>query len=128
MSNVESLQDNVNPNWRNSLREYLETVPTNKRAEFAQRCGTTKGYLELLRYGKACNIELAIALHRETDGKVSMQDMYPTLDWDYLRSVMYAEGAQVNSEAVKDILHKAIDNIKTIPLVASGKLRSKASA
>lgn len=123
-------QDTPNPKWRESLRQFMKGIPTKDRAAFAERCGTTKGYLELVRYGgKACNIELAIALHRESNGKVPMQEMYPDLDWDYLRSVMTAENVQVDADAIKQILHDAIDKIPLIPVTrAQGKVRSRSAS
>lgn len=109
----------ANPKWRNSLRTYLQAMPMSKRDAFAKSVGTTIGHLNGIVYGKHCNIEIAIGLHKETNGEVSMEDMYPSLDWDFIRSVMIAQDVSVDSEAIKQYLHSAIDNISVIPVERS---------
>lgn len=128
--NTDQQEGAANPKWRISLREFLKEIPTREREDFAKRCGTTKSYLELLRYDKSCNIELAVALHRESNGRVPMQEMYPDLDWDYIRSVISADGVQVDAGAIKQVLHDAIDKISVIPLTAAatGKARAKGAS
>lgn len=105
-----------NRKWRSSLRTYLQAIPMDKRASFAESVGTTIGHLNGIVYGKYCNIEIAVALHKETNGEVSMEEMYPDLDWDYVRSVMIAQDVSVDADAIKQYLHSAIDSITVIPV------------
>jgi DNA-binding transcriptional regulator YdaS (Cro superfamily) len=125
-----------NPRWRNSLREYLHAIPVTERQEFANRCGTTIGHLNQVAYGKYCNIEVAVAVHRETSGTVSMQDMYPSLDWDYVRQVLASKNISFDAkatreslhnsvdgmaDAVKEALHKSIEDLPLLPMVKQNK-------
>ncbi len=82
--------------------EYLNGLPVVDQASFAQRCGTTVGYLrKAVSVGQRLNAELCINIERESSGKVTCEAIRPDVDWQYLRSSAPANQAQgaINSEA-----------------------------
>ena len=62
------------------LKTYLSTMTPAEREGFAQRCGTTRGHLQNVAYGKTCAPALATALEIQSGGKVTRKDMRPD-DW-----------------------------------------------
>src|SRR5262245_40488271 len=55
------------------------------REAFAKRVGTTLPYLVHLAWGfRQASTELAIKIERASHGLVSLEDMRPDLDWEYL--------------------------------------------
>jgi DNA-binding transcriptional regulator YdaS (Cro superfamily) len=68
------------------LRTYLKTLTREEQGAFAQRCGTTLGYLR-----KAMSIKtklgesIVIAMERESAGAVTVEGLRPDVDWAYIR-------------------------------------------
>jgi DNA-binding transcriptional regulator YdaS (Cro superfamily) len=73
------------------LREYLKSLGPAEQAEYAERCGTTIGYLrKALCTEPKLGESLAIALDRESNGAVPCEKLRPDVDWAYLRRVVFA--------------------------------------
>jgi DNA-binding transcriptional regulator YdaS (Cro superfamily) len=54
----------------------------------AARCGIHYGHLRNIMYGyRVPSVELAIAIERETGRKVRADQVCPTADWAYIRSM-----------------------------------------
>lgn len=69
-----------------TLRAYLKSLSPAERAAFAVRCGTTVGYLRKAVYvGNRLGGDLAVAIDRESRGKVRCEDLRPDIDWTYVR-------------------------------------------
>ncbi len=69
-----------------ALREYLNSLDPGEQASYAERCGTSIGYLrKALSVKPQLGESLAIALDRESGGKVSVESIRPDVDWAYLR-------------------------------------------
>ena len=70
-----------------SLADYLNSLPNKEAKEqFAKKCGSTLGYLRLVvNKFRFCSATLAIALDRESHGKVSCDELCPNADFEYLR-------------------------------------------
>lgn len=70
------------------LKPYLRTLPDKAAREaFASRCGTTLTYLRFVAYkAKKASAELAIAIERESGGKVRADEVRPDLSWDVIRA------------------------------------------
>lgn len=71
-----------------TFRDYwLSMKPGVAREEFALRCGSTVGYLNLVSSGNAKPGEkLAINIERETGGTVPVEQMRPDVDWAVIRA------------------------------------------
>lgn len=70
-----------------TLLEYIKQLESKAGLDaLASRCGTSVGQLKQVAYGhRRANASLAIALDRETDGKVPCEVTRPDVDWGYLR-------------------------------------------
>jgi DNA-binding transcriptional regulator YdaS (Cro superfamily) len=69
-----------------SLRTYLNSLDRDSQEEYARRCETSVGYLRKALSTKERIAEsTAIALDRESDGAVPVEDVRPDVDWSYLR-------------------------------------------
>lgn len=70
------------------LKEYLEgLVGASARESFAERVGTSWGYLQHVASGRRkASGALAIAIERETNGDVPCEETCPDGDWGYIRS------------------------------------------
>lgn len=69
------------------LKTYIREMAKEARPDFAQRCGTSLGFLRLVAYGaKPCSPELAVAIDRESGGAVPYRQLCPEpkMDWTYL--------------------------------------------
>lgn len=74
------------------LRTYLNTLNPPDQAGFAQRCGTTVGYLrKALSIGQKLGEGLCINIDRESAGVVPCEDLRPDVDWAYLRATNCAK-------------------------------------
>jgi hypothetical protein len=63
------------------LKTYLKPMTDAERDAFAKRCETSLGHLKNVMYGqKSCATDLAVHIHRETDGAVPRWVMRPH-DW-----------------------------------------------
>ncbi|MBF7693448.1 hypothetical protein I2F29_08570 [Acinetobacter sp. FNA3] len=58
----------------------------HERESFANRCGTSLGYLKAIMYGnRKCNPILAINIDRESEGNISCDNLCPEADFEYVR-------------------------------------------
>ena len=65
---------------------YLNGLKKDDRAAYAAACDTTEGYLrKAISKGQSLGAELCILLERESNRKVSCEDLRPDVDWAYLR-------------------------------------------
>ena len=63
------------------LLEYLNSLPVAEQASFAQRCGTTVGYLrKAVSVGQLLKVVVCVSIERETRGLVTRQHLRPD-DW-----------------------------------------------
>jgi hypothetical protein len=63
------------------LRLHLNSLPPSEQTAFAERCGTTIGYLrKALSTGAVLRPELMVAIERESGGIVHRWSMRPN-DW-----------------------------------------------
>lgn len=69
------------------LKSYLESLSTEEREKFAERCGTTAGHLRNVSYGyRNCAESLAINVERESGRKVRCETLRPDVDWQFVRN------------------------------------------
>lgn len=61
------------------LKTYLSPMTTEAREAFATRCGTTRGHIQNVMYGKTCAPALAVAIERESAGAVTRKELRD--DW-----------------------------------------------
>ncbi len=68
------------------LLDYLNHLPVPEQQAFAQRCGTSVGYLrKAVSAGARLDGRTCIAIERESGRKVTCEDLRPDADWAYLR-------------------------------------------
>lgn len=68
------------------LLEHLNSLPVAEQAAFAQRCGTTVGYLrKAASVGQRLKAEVCINIERESGRAVTCEELRPDIDWAYLR-------------------------------------------
>lgn len=68
------------------LRKFLRAMPPIERTAFADRCGTTIGYLrKAVSVQSKMGVELCIAIERESRGVIVCEDLRPDVDWQFLR-------------------------------------------
>lgn len=61
--------------------EYLNSLPVAEQSSFAQRCGTTVGYLrKAVSVGQLLKAVVCVSIERETNGQVTRKDLRPD-DW-----------------------------------------------
>lgn len=76
------------------LLSYLNSLAPIAQRDFAQRCGTTIGYLrKAISVGQRLGESLCINIDRETGGAVRCEDLAPSVDWAYLRRSPYQAAA-----------------------------------
>lgn len=79
-----------------TLRTYLNGLSVDDQAAFANRCGSTVGYLrKALSVKSQLGINLCIEIERESGGAVRCEDLRPDIDWGYLRTSRAPEPAEV---------------------------------
>lgn len=78
------------------LRTYLRSIPGPARKAFAARCGTSHAHLRNIAYGKTCGEALAIAIDRESGGRVTVEELRPDVDWAYLRGTARPSAPQAS--------------------------------
>lgn len=70
-----------------TLKEYFQSLDAVAREDFAKRCETTVDYLVQLCYGnRRPKVELAVRIARESDNKVTCEELLPAVDWEFLRN------------------------------------------
>jgi DNA-binding transcriptional regulator YdaS (Cro superfamily) len=62
------------------LKAYLSPMTKDEREAFAKRCGSSRGHLQNICYGKKCAAELAAAIERESK-VVTRQELRPKDYW-----------------------------------------------
>lgn len=68
------------------LRDYLNNLSVDGQESFAKACGTSVGYLrKLISTGQNIGEGLAITIERESDRKITCEQLRPDVDWAYLR-------------------------------------------
>lgn len=68
------------------LREYLNSLSVGEQVAFAARCRTSIGYLrKAISVRSRIGDRLAIAIDRESGGRVTCESVAPDTDWAYLR-------------------------------------------
>ena len=68
------------------LKTYIMEMDKQGRVLFAQRVGASVGHLQNVCYGyKPCAAELAIAIERESAGKVQFESLCPSIDVSHMR-------------------------------------------
>lgn len=69
-----------------SLRIFLNSLDREAQEAFAERCGTSVGYIrKVLSTGQRFGESLAIAFERESSGVVTCENTRPDVDWAFLR-------------------------------------------
>lgn len=71
------------------LKDYLLKQLSNSdaRKTFAEKVGTTWGYLQHVMNGRrSCSETLAINIEKETQGVVTCEELCPETDWEYIRN------------------------------------------
>lgn len=61
------------------LKTYLSPMTPEAREVFAVKCGTTRGHLQNVAYGKSCAPALATAIELNSGGAVKRKDLRD--DW-----------------------------------------------
>lgn len=68
------------------LLQFLNALKPDAREGFAKRCGTTEGYIrKAVCTGQKLRESVCIAVERETDRQVTVEDLRPDVDWAVLR-------------------------------------------
>lgn len=73
------------------LISYLNSLGTDEQRDFADRCGTSVGYIR-----KACSVgqklgeSLCINFERESKGAVRCEQLRTDVDWAYIRGTKKA--------------------------------------
>lgn len=62
------------------LKTYLSPLSQLEREAFAQQCGTTRGHLQNVSYGKTCAPALATAIEIQSRGAVTRPELRD--DWE----------------------------------------------
>lgn len=75
------------------FRTYWLSMSVADRKAFAARCGCSANYLNLYAHGLKPRLgeAIAIAIDRESGGKVRCEDLRPDVDWAYLRGTASAQ-------------------------------------
>lgn len=87
------------------ILQYLNGLPVPEQADFAQRCGTSLGYLRKAgstrqRMGE----NLCINIERESSRAVVCEVLRPDVDWAYLRGTQ-SPSAPAATETVAGVAH-----------------------
>jgi DNA-binding transcriptional regulator YdaS (Cro superfamily) len=76
---------------RGPLLEHLRGLSYAELDHFARRTNTSVGHLRNVAGGhKSCGEDLAILIERETEGRVTCEDLRPDVLWSYLRGTAKA--------------------------------------
>lgn len=60
------------------LREFLNSLPTDKQMEFAIECGTTIGYLrKAIAAGQELGVEISVLIEKNSLGVVTRKKLHP---------------------------------------------------
>lgn len=68
------------------LLELINSMSTAEQGKLAERCETSRKHIRNVAYGhSACAAKLAVALERETGGRVWCELLCPDVDWAFVR-------------------------------------------
>lgn len=77
------------------LKVFLASLPPGGRAAFARKLGIAPAFLSQLEHGKRrVSAPLAVAIERDSNGAVTVEELRPDDDWAYVRTRTPAEAAQ----------------------------------
>lgn len=69
-----------------TLLDYIKGLEKDELAAFAEACSTSVGQLKQVAYGhRRAGAALAIAIDRNSGGKVQCESLRADIDWGYLR-------------------------------------------
>lgn len=82
------------------FKTYWLSMAVADRKAFAVRCGCSPNYLNLYAHGLKPRLgeAIAIAIDRESGGKVRCEDLRPDVDWAYLRGAARKPSAAEHHE------------------------------
>lgn len=63
------------------LKTFLSPMTQDEREAFARSCGTSRGHLQNVAYGKPCAPALATAIELHSKRKVTRPELRPN-DWE----------------------------------------------
>ncbi len=70
-----------------AILDFLNALPPAARDDFAQRCGTTVGYIrKAVSTRQKINAATCIYIERESRGVVTCEALRPDVDWSVLRN------------------------------------------
>lgn len=74
------------------LLAFINSLGTAGQRDFAERCGTSIGYLrKAISTGQQLGVPLCINIDRESAGQVRCEDLAPGVDFAYLRTTSARE-------------------------------------
>jgi len=87
------------PKLKKFLKMYGKGMEGKReRNAFAERIGTSLQYLVHVGLGhRRVSMELAVKIERATHGFVSVEDLYPSKDWEYLSTRRRSVAAATNA-------------------------------
>jgi DNA-binding transcriptional regulator YdaS (Cro superfamily) len=75
-----------------NLHEYLKPLESDALLAFAIVCDTRPGQLKQVAYGnRRPSASLAINIERESQGRVTCEELRPDIDWAYVRGTKQAD-------------------------------------
>lgn len=90
------------------ILDYLRSLQPQEQNAFAQRCGTSVGYLRKAASTKQqLGVELCISLDRESGGVLRFERLRPGMDWEYLRAVALRGDAESAPKTTPAPAHQA---------------------
>jgi DNA-binding transcriptional regulator YdaS (Cro superfamily) len=70
-----------------TLHSYFKALDKDEREKFATAAGTSVAYIWQIIYGqRRCKEGLAIEISKAAHGAVSLHDLRPDVDWEYVRN------------------------------------------
>lgn len=71
------------------LLNFMNDLKPPAQERFAGECETTRGQLRQIGYGnRPCSPVTAVAIDRESRGRVTYTSLVPDLDWSYIRKTI----------------------------------------
>jgi len=69
-----------------NLQAYLNTLTPDNQVAFAQRCGTSRGYLrKAISINQQLGESICINIERESGGVIRCESLRPDVDWLFIR-------------------------------------------
>lgn len=76
------------------LLAYLNALPVEGQESFAERCGTTVGYLrKVISTGQRLGESICINIERESKREITCESLRPDVDWAVLRGTAKRKAA-----------------------------------